>query len=152
EHLAEDVAEDLGEDVVDVVVGAAAAAHAAEALAVDAGVAEAVVGGALLRVREDRVGLGDLLEPLGRFLAAAVAVRVVLHRRLAEGRLQRRVVGVPVDTQHLVVVTRHRSYAPKPAPPRTAESSPSGAVARHADFFCSSSPETSSNSASTTPS
>ena len=61
--------------------------------------AEAVIGGALLRVAQDLVGLVDLLEfPLGR-VVAAVAVGMVLHGELAEGALQRAVVGVAGDAR-----------------------------------------------------
>jgi hypothetical protein len=53
----------------------------------DAGVTEAVVQAPLLRVGEDGVGLGRFLEPLFRFLAALVAVGMVLERQLAVGAL-----------------------------------------------------------------
>ena len=91
EHVAEDIAEHVVEDVVDV---AEAGLAAATGLAVDAGMAEAVVGRALLRIRQDRIGLVDFLELGGGVGAAAVAVRMVLHRQLAEGRLEGRAVAI----------------------------------------------------------
>ena len=50
--------------------------------------AEAVIGGALLIVLQDVVGLADFLEFLLGALVARVAVRVMLHRELAIGLLQ----------------------------------------------------------------
>src|SRR5690606_4809261 len=107
EHVAEDVAEHLVEDVVHVVhAGRAGAARAA----VDTGVAEPVVGRTLLGIGEDRIGFVDFLEPRGGLFAPAVAVRVVLHRQLAEGGLQGRLVAAAGYAQDLVIVT-HRSSA-----------------------------------------
>jgi hypothetical protein len=79
-----------------------AAAH----VGVDAGVAELVVGRALLRVGEHLVGLLGLLELLFRRLAAftLVAVRVVLHGQLAVGLLDVVLAGVLGDAEDLVVV------------------------------------------------
>jgi hypothetical protein len=99
EHLAEDVAE----DVVDGGAGGPAEAEALEGvLAVR--VAEAVVAGALLRVGQDRVGLGRLLEALLGVLVPRVLVRVELVRELAVGALQLLLAGLPADPQDFVVV------------------------------------------------
>jgi hypothetical protein len=71
-------------------------------------VAELVVGGALLIVLEDLVGLVDLLEPPLGLTIAGIAVRVVLHGQLAVSRLELLGRGVPADPKHLVVVSlRH---------------------------------------------
>src|SRR5690606_18564674 len=81
-HLAEDVVEDVGES-------AAAEAGAAGAAAVlERGVAEAVVGGPLLRVLEALIGLVDFLELVLAGFVAGVAVGVELHGELAERALQ----------------------------------------------------------------
>ena len=57
--------------------------------------AEAVIGGALLRILQDLVGFVDFLElHLGR-MVAAVAVGVKLHGELAEGALQLLLVAAP---------------------------------------------------------
>src|SRR5229473_1668535 len=100
---AEDVAEDPLEDVVDV--------RAAESLVERAGaepagglVAEAVVAGALLRVGEHLVRLGDLLELLLGLLVAFVLVGVELDGELAEGALQLLRGAGPFDAEHFVVV------------------------------------------------
>ena len=70
--------------------------------------AELVVGGALLRVLQDLVGLVDLLEPLLGRLVARVAVRVVLHGELAEGPLELGFLGALGHAEDLVVVAlRH---------------------------------------------
>jgi hypothetical protein len=63
--------------------------------------AEGVVALPLLGIGQHRVGLGDLLEPVGR---ALVDVGVVLARQLAVGRLDGLVVGVPGHAEDLVVV------------------------------------------------
>src|SRR5690606_22718308 len=70
EEVREQIAE-RGEDVV----------HPAEAahVAVEAVRAELVVAGALVRIRQDLVGVRRLLEPLLGVLVARVAIRVVLH-------------------------------------------------------------------------
>ena len=67
------------------------------------GVAEAVVHGALLRIGEHLVRLVDLLE-LGLGAGFLVAVRVELHRQLAEGLLQLVGAGAAGHAEHIVVV------------------------------------------------
>ena len=57
-------------------------------LAADAGLAEAVVAGALLVVGEHGVGLRHLLEALGRVRVVGVGVGVQLARPLAVGLLE----------------------------------------------------------------
>ena len=88
-------------------VGEAAEAGGVEALgaarARDAGLAEHVVLLAPLGIGEDLVGLVDLLEPL-RGGRVRVDVGVPLLGELAEGALDRGVVGSPLDAEHLVVV------------------------------------------------
>ena len=66
--------------------------------------AEAVVGGALLVVLQDVVGLVDFLELRLGLLVAGIAIRMVLHRELAVGLLQ--VVGarVPRHAQRGVII------------------------------------------------
>ena len=80
------------------------AASAAARRAVDAGMAETIVGRALLGIGEDRIGLVDLLEPAGRFLAPAIAVGVVLHGELTERRLERSFVRAPFHAEDLVII------------------------------------------------
>ena len=98
EDLAEDVAERIGE------AAAHAAAHA-RGIGIDAGVAIAVVGGALLLVAQDFISLFGFLEFLFGFLAVRIAVRMVLHGQLTIGLLQFVVRGVLRHAQDFVIVT-----------------------------------------------
>src|SRR5207244_2581144 len=101
-------AEQVGEDVADPAEAAEAArapTATAERVRVEAGAedpAAGVVALALVGVRQDRVGLLDLLEPLLRRRVARVLVRVVLARELAVGLLDLLVGGLLVDAERLV--------------------------------------------------
>ena len=98
ERLSEDIRE--AAQVAEVLEAAPAAGGARP----HTGVAEAVVGSALLRVREDRVGLGGVLETvLGRGVVR-IAVRMIPHGHSAIGRFESGFVGVSRDAQNLVVV------------------------------------------------
>src|SRR5206468_3101011 len=74
------------------------------AAAFERGVAEAVVGGALLLVLEDLVGFADVLELLLGRLVARVAVRVMLHGELAIGPLELVAARPPVHAEQFVVI------------------------------------------------
>ena len=87
---AEQVVENIGEGRGE--IGAEAAGAAAAAL-LEGGVAVAVIGGALVAVLEDLVGLVDFLEFVLAVLVAGIAVGMPFHRELAEGGLQVAVVG-----------------------------------------------------------
>ena len=101
-ELAEHLVEDVGEASREIEVEAAARARAAAVL--EGGVAEAIIGGALLLVPEDIVGLAEVLEAMFRRRIAGVAIRMELHRQLAIGGLQIRVAGGARDTEGFVVV------------------------------------------------
>ena len=73
--------------------------------AADAGVAEAVVEPALLRVGEDRVGLGRFLERFLGLVVAGIAVGMVLQRQLAVRALDLLFGRRALDAEDLVVVT-----------------------------------------------
>src|SRR5574340_1006834 len=109
ERAAAEVEVEPAEDVLE--VDAAEQVLLAETF--HAGEAACVVFGALLRVGQDGVGLGDLLEALlgSRFL---VAVGVIFQGEVAEGVLDRLLVGVLGDAEHLVVVTLCRNDVPLP--------------------------------------
>ena len=98
---AEHVFEDVGEGRAEIGAEAVRAAHAAALL--ERGMAEAVVGGALVGVLEDVVGLVDFLELVLAVLVAGIAVRVTLHRELAIGRLELGVARGALDRQDFVV-------------------------------------------------
>jgi hypothetical protein len=63
------------------------ALETAAVLTVDARVAEPIVGRALLRIGKDAIGLVAFLKADLGLRIARIAVRVMLHRRLAERRL-----------------------------------------------------------------
>src|SRR5262249_18215414 len=81
----------------------------------DAGEAEMVVPGALLAVRQARVGLRRLLEALLRLLVSGIAIGMVPHRQLAIRLLDRGLVRVPRDAENLVVVAFFHWWPPAPA-------------------------------------
>ena len=72
--------------------------------AVEGGVAELVVGGALLRVLQGLVGLVQLLELVLGGLVAGIAVGMAVLGEPAEGRLDVLLARPPGKPQHLVVV------------------------------------------------
>ena len=97
EQVAEQIAE-CGEDVFDVgeVVGAE--------LAVEAGVAVAIVAAALVGVVEHFERFGRFLEALDGFLVARVFVRVILYGQLAIRRRDLAVRGGSLDAEDFVIV------------------------------------------------
>ena len=66
--------------------------------------AEAIVLPALLRIRQDRVGLVDGLESTLCLGVPLVGIRMVGARQLAKGALDGFLVGVAANAQRLVVV------------------------------------------------
>jgi hypothetical protein len=82
-----------------------------EALAVDAGMAEPVVLGALGGIAQDLVGLGRLLEHVLGLRIVRVAVGVVLQGELAIGALDLVRRGAAADAQHFVVITLVGHYS-----------------------------------------
>src|SRR5262249_18734129 len=108
---AEQVVEDVGEGRGDV----AEAAGCAGAAVLEGGMAEAVVGGALVGILEDLVGLVDLLEAGLARLVAGIAVGVPLHGELTERGLELGVGGGALDFQDLVVAALgHPRVSPRP--------------------------------------
>src|SRR5262249_37723989 len=102
---AEDVAE-AAEDVLEADEGRRIEPGAA--LRAEARVTEAIVGRALLRVRQHGVGLRRFLELLFGVLAALITIRMMQQRELPVGGLQIRLGAVTLDAEDFVVVaTRH---------------------------------------------
>src|SRR3546814_4536331 len=102
-ELSEDVLENVGKAVEAL---AAAIAHAA---VLEGGLAEPVIGRALLRVFQAIIGFVDRLEPRLGFTAAGILVRVIAHRELAIGGPELPVIAASVDHQQLVRSEEHTS-------------------------------------------
>ena len=101
---AEEVAEDVGE------IGEAFGTRPLRR-AGDAGMAEVIVPGALVRVAEHAVGFGGFLERGFRRMVAGIAIGMMFERELAIGALEIRVARVAVDTEDLVVVAPAHALA-----------------------------------------
>jgi hypothetical protein len=67
-------------------------------------VTEAVVGGALVGVAQDPVGLVDFLELVLRDGVIRIAVRMILHGQLSVGLLEGRLASVAIYAQGVVIV------------------------------------------------
>ena len=77
----------------------------AESLAAHAGMAVAVVGGALLRIAQHLVGLAGLFELFLCAVVAGIPVRMVFQRLLAIGALQLLLAGLPGYAEHFVIIS-----------------------------------------------
>ena len=112
EDLAEDIAERVGESA-EALRPAAEAARTGRAEAhrrIDAGVAELIVGGALLGVGEDLVGFLRFLEFLLGALVVRIAVRMMLHRELPVRLLDVLLGSIAIDAEYRVVVALRHSF------------------------------------------
>src|SRR6185437_14799463 len=67
-------------------------------------VAKTIIGGTLVAVLEDVVGLVDFLESMLAVAVARIAVRVMLHRKLAKCSLELDLGAAAANAQDLVVV------------------------------------------------
>src|SRR5690606_17746605 len=76
-------------------------------------VAVAVVGGALVLVHEDFVGLADLLEFFLGLLVVGILVGVILHGETAVGLLDLARLGVPRHFEDFVVAALLHGLTPK---------------------------------------
>src|SRR6185312_14752138 len=102
-EIAEHLVEDVGEAGAEIELEAAGPS-AATAAAFEGGMAEPVVGRALLVVAQHVVSFVDCLESLLGFRVAGIAIRMILHRQLAEGLLQIFLTGVAGHPELLVIV------------------------------------------------
>ena len=89
-----------------------AAERIAAAAILERRLAEAVVGGALLRVLQAVIGFADRLELRFLFAAAVVAVRMMLLGELAIGGLDRLRAGRSLHAEHIVIILLHHSHVP----------------------------------------
>src|SRR5215467_3409540 len=107
---AEDALEDVGEGGAE--TGAKIVCAAAHSL-LEGGVAEAVIGGALVGILENLVRLVDFLEALLARCVAGIAIGVPLHRELAESGLEVGVARSALDFEGLVIAAlRHPRVPP----------------------------------------
>src|SRR5690606_16746925 len=83
----------------------AKAGPATAAAIFESGMAEAVIGGALLRVLQRVIGLVDFLELVFRLGIAGIAVGVKLHGHLAIGAFQRCLISPLLAAENIVKVT-----------------------------------------------
>ena len=100
-HVAE--AEELAKDLAEILEGIRIEA-AAGASGADSGVAKAVVGGTLVGIGENGVGLSALLELFFRVRVVRVTVGMVRERELAVGALDLHFGRGAGDAENLVVV------------------------------------------------
>ncbi len=79
------------------------------------GMAEPVIGGALVAVLQDFIGFVDFLEADFAGGIARILVRMPFHRQLAERRLELGIVRAPLDFKGFVVAAlgRHPSNPPE---------------------------------------
>jgi len=77
---------------------------AAHAALLEGGVAETVIGRALVAVLQDVIGLVDFLEFVLAFRIAGIAIGMVLHGELAERRFEFGLRAGPGNLQHLIVI------------------------------------------------
>ena len=80
---AENIPKQVIEEVPEIAEIAEVATRRASAGATDPCMAKAVVAGALLGIRQNRVGFGDLLEALLGLHIVGVSIRMTLERELA---------------------------------------------------------------------
>ena len=79
----------------------------------EGGMTEAVIGGTLVAVLENVVGLVDFLETMFALFVARITVRMMLHRKFAECRLELDLGGSSGNTEDFVVIAlRHSGAAP----------------------------------------
>src|SRR5262249_23537694 len=80
---------------------------------------KAIISGTLVAVLEHIVGFVKLLEPMLAVLVARIAIRMMLHRELAEGRFDLSVFGRTRHPEHFVIVAlchplAHPKRKPRP--------------------------------------
>src|SRR3546814_6297124 len=123
-EFAEDILENVGE-AAEIL---RASAHAA---ILEGGVAEAVVGGALLRILQAVIGLADRLEFGLSVPAAAIAIGMALHGQAAIGGLDRLLVRRPRNLEQFVIIGIKHDGPRRPSPRRKPGSQGEGRSEEH---------------------
>jgi hypothetical protein len=102
---AEDVTEKVIEEIAKIPeVPEIAARMSTTGPTTDTGMPKTIVTGALLRVREDSVGLGNLLEAFFSDRVVRIAVRMAFERELPIGLFEVGLACGPIDPQNLVKI------------------------------------------------
>src|SRR5580692_4659674 len=102
EDIAE--AEEFAEDLAQVLEWSALEARARTARSAHSGMAVAIVERSLLRVSQNRVGLGDFLEAFFRIWIVRIPVGMVLHGKLAISALQFLIAHRTGHRQYFVII------------------------------------------------
>lgn len=66
---------------------------------------ELIVLSSFLRIRENFIGLGKLLELLFSLFVAGILIRMMLHCHLPESLLDLRICRIAMNAEHFVVIT-----------------------------------------------
>jgi len=97
-------AEELAKNIAQVLKRSRIKTYAPTSRITDSRVTIAVVERSLLRVGQDRIGLGDFLKPLLRIRIVWVAIRMVLHGELPVSALQFLIADRAGHRQHFVII------------------------------------------------
>ena len=77
----------------------------------EGGMTETVIGGAFVAILEDVVGLVDFFETMLALLVPRITVRVMLHRKFAEGCLQLNLGGGAGNAENFIIIALGHSYS-----------------------------------------
>src|SRR5690606_18400228 len=103
-HITENIAEGF-KDIADVSESRTTSAATTEAS--HAGMTEAIITGALIRIAQDLIRCRGLLESLLRRLIARIAIRMILKSQLAISFLNRVLIGPTGNAEDLVEIFIH---------------------------------------------
>ena len=95
---------ELAENIAQILKRSRIETHTPASRIADSGMAVTVVERSLLRIGQNRVGLGDFLEPLLRIRIVRIAIRMVLHGELPVSALQFLIADRAGHRQHFVII------------------------------------------------
>ena len=101
----EDITEDIAKDVLERTPPTAEATAGETAATAEPGMAELIVGGPFLAIREDRVSFGKLLETLFGLFIPRIFVGMELDGETPVRLFDFGITGVAVDLKNLVIIT-----------------------------------------------